>query len=341
MKKFGLIITVILIGTMLFSLAGCKSGTSNGDAGKDNQVITIKLAHDEALDTPMDKTSKKFKELVEAKTDGKIKVDIYPSGQLGTAVSSLEQVIMGTHEMQYTDINWLANWAADYNITSMSFLFEDSNHLQKYLQSEWHQNVKNELREKHGLRVLAENASRMPRVVVSKSPYEKPEDFVGADIRVPAIPLYLKVWEKIGANPVRIAWGETYLGLSQGLAQAADGPLDGAYQMKFHEVTDYVILTKHVYSAMSFVINENKFQTLSPDTQKALEEAAWEANEYFNSLNEKLWDEYLQELKNQGKQIIEIDADGFKSILVGLPEQFEAEGMWSEGLTEYVRALIK
>jgi TRAP-type C4-dicarboxylate transport system substrate-binding protein len=222
----------------------------------------------------------------------------------------------------------------------MGFLFRDQNHLNAFLASERQTQFKDELVKKAGMRVLADNGIGAPRVLISKKPINSPDDMKGMNMRVPSIEMYLKTWKGVGVNCVSIPWGESYMALSQGTADALESPLGSIYGMKFHEAAKYITMTNHVYSPYVMVINEKSYNKLT-DKQKAIvSECAIEAGKLFTQYDATAVKEKVLEMEKQGVKInANPDIKAFQAKLSTVAADSEKAGLWPVGLYDYVQAL--
>lgn len=303
-------------------------------------AITLKLAVESAIGTPGEMSGQKFKEMVEEKTGGSVIIDYYPVGQLGTGDDLTEQMQSGSVDMSWRAIEWYPKFVPGWNILQMGFLFRDNDHLVAFLNSEKQAAFREELVTNAGLRMLCDNGIGSARVLISKDPVNTPDDMKGMNMRVPSIEMYLKVWQEIGVSCVSIPWGESYMALSQGTADALESPLGSIYGMKFYEVAKNITLTNHIYSPYVMVINENSYQKLSDEQKAILEECALETGKLFTQYDEESVKQNVEEMKAAGVTINETpDIEAFQAKLADLATQCEADGVWPEGLYEYVQNL--
>ncbi|NLN17415.1 MAG: TRAP transporter substrate-binding protein [Firmicutes bacterium] len=281
----------------------------------------------------------KMAEIAEEKSGGRLKIEVYPASQLGNAISQLEGVMMGTQDMFQGAAEWAAQFMPEWNILALAFTFEDQDHLIKFLQSPVNEEIKEKYRQEFGVRVIADNWNRTPRVLLSTKPVFRLSDLNGIKMRVPEIEMYLRVWEALGTKPTQVAWGETYLALQQGIADAMEGPFDTLYGMKFYEPAPYITLTNHLLTACFVVINDNVFQSLEPDLQAVLVEAANEAGDYFSQMNLDTYEQDMQKMISEGTVFIQTDMAPFRRVVRELAVKLEAEGKLTPGLFDAIQQL--
>ena len=331
MKKLvKVIFLVVLLLVLVFPLTGVTAGSK-----------TLKLGHIWNIDDPSHIASQKFAQLVESKTNGSLKVEIFPASQLGNALTQVSSVKMGTLDMFIGGVGWYGQFIGDYNIAATAYAFKDLNDLKRFLEGPIGQEMAEELRKQHGLRVLSQNWDKLPRQLLSKKPIYSIDDVKGLKIRVPELASYVEPWKAMGASPTPIAFAEVYLALQQGVVEAMEGTMDQIYTQRFHEVAHYLILTRHLCETVGLVINDKLFNSLSADEQKALYDAAKEAGEYNNQLMIKKEEETIEKMKNEGVTFIEVDVSGFYNAAKEVPYILENNGAWGKGFYDRVLKMMK
>jgi len=299
----------------------------------------LKIGLDLAPGTPDDLAAQKIAEVVRELTDGQLTFKIFTVGQLGSAMDQIESVAQGTQDAMLMEISWFGNLLKDWSVLAMPFTFQNQDHLNAFLDSPLSDPVKKEALDKYNMRILETNFNRLPRVILSKNPVFTPEDLQGVKFRVPAIPMYMKSWEAMGTKTTRITWGETYLGIKQGVADAMEGLFDGVVAMRFHEVAPYITMTNHLHTTAIFVINEDVWEQLPFEYQEALKKAVQEGKKVFNEETQKLKTVQEKRVMEEDGAIIYVDVQPFKEKIQFLVEQEENAGTWSKGLYDKIQEL--
>lgn len=302
--------------------------------------VTLKLAVESAVGTPGEVSGGDFQRLVAEKSGGAITIEYYPVGQLGTGDDLTEQMLGGSVDMSWRAIEWYSKLEKGWQILGMGFLFKDEPHLLAFLDSDKHAEFKENLVQTSGLRVIADKGIGAPRVLVSKKPVNGPDDMKGMNMRVPGLEMSLKTWQGVGVNIMEIPWGDSYMALSQGTADALESPLGSIYGMKFHEVAKNITYTNHMYSPYVMAINEQSYQKLSPEQQAVLTECAEEAAALYTTYDAEAVAENKATMESEGVAFNETpDIDAFMTQLADVAKQCEADGMWPQGLYDYVQGL--
>jgi TRAP-type C4-dicarboxylate transport system substrate-binding protein len=320
MKKLNVVL-VVLLGLSIFAL-------SPGATFAEDQIV-LKLGHSTAPDGMLDKRAQKFAELVAAKTDGKVKIEIYPAGQLGHIKEILQGVSMGTIDMAQEAALFLDGFEKDYSIITTCFLFTRD----ELKDLEFIDELRERVRKKAGIRTLPGKAFRPAfHLFTKKRAIETPDKLQGSKIRVWQSKGVVAVWNGLGAAAVSIPWQEVYMALSQNVA---DGMFHNIVQVrdeKFYEQLDYCIKINGLELYDATWINDAKFQSLSPDIQKALSEASQESADWGTQYNMTLEDDAVKQMSNKIKFVEVDDRKAWTDKAAVVAVNLEKDGVWSEGL---------
>jgi TRAP-type C4-dicarboxylate transport system substrate-binding protein len=284
----------------------------------------------------LDRTTARFVELSEQKSNGRLKWDYLCCDQLGGDIAQIEQMMANSIQGYGDVLDWWANWVKDYSIFGWGFAFRDQDHFAKFLESPTYREMAERLRTQNGLRILAA-APTEPRMLWVKKPISGLDDLKGMKMRVPEIKAYLMVWEALGTRPSRVTWGEVYLALKTGVVEGAEGPISATYGVKFHEAAPHGYLTNHIISSAHITMNEKAYQSLPPDLRRAVDDAAREAVAYARSDARKVADEALGKMKAEGARIGTIDTRPLQERLREAVGKAETEGLWARGLWQKVQ----
>ncbi|MGB9662943.1 MAG: TRAP transporter substrate-binding protein [Moorellaceae bacterium] len=333
MGKFKKIFLVLLIVVLAGSLIGCgKSETTQGQGQKDSasqntEKIVLKFGHLADENNTWHKAALKFKELVEKNSNGKIEVRVYPNEQLGKEKDLVTSIQTGTADIGIFG-ETLTTFGANKTIMmAVPYLLRDSAHLHAVAGGEIGKEIEQQIIDKVQLRPIA-YFERGPRELTSNRPITKPEDLKGLKLRLPNVPLFIKTWEALGAKPVPMAFSEVFTSLQQGTIEAQENPYALINSAKFYEVQKYLDKTDHVLSWIYVCIGEKRFQSLSPELQKVILEAAKEMQKYENELF-KSEEGQLEKLLREKMTFVEVDKAAFQAkaqeaVLANLDEEQKA-----------------
>ncbi|MYL33869.1 DctP family TRAP transporter solute-binding subunit [Pontibacillus yanchengensis] len=299
----------MLVACSVLVLAACSGGSdeANGDSG-----TTIKLAHSASESHQYHIASKKFKELVDKKTDGSVQIEIHPNATMGSESEAIEQVIGGTLDMTTVSADSsFANTVEEMNVFGIPYLFENKDHVYSVLDGEIGQDLLETANEK-GMKALGYWEVGFRHVSNSKQEIKKPADMEGLKIRVQPSPVWEAHMKALGANPTPVDFNELYSALDQGVVDGQENPLPTINSMKFYEVQDYVSLTSHTYSPAITIMSEETWDKLNEDQQKAVQEAVQETKTYVRKTLDEKEQEIKDKLKEEGVTITEPDREAFK-----------------------------
>jgi tripartite ATP-independent transporter DctP family solute receptor len=301
--------------------------------------IILRLGTIEAPTNPFSLSCERMAKLLEERSGGRLKMEFFPASQLGNAITQIEGVMMGSQDMFATAAEWMAQFERNYNILALAFGFRDQKHLQTFFKSAINTEIKEAFRKDRGIRIIAENWERPPRVLLAKKPVYSPADLRGIKMRVPEIEMYLRVWKAMGTQPTQVAWGETYLALMQGVVDAMEGPFDTLLGMRFFEAAPQISLTNHLICAASVSINDKKFQNLPKDLQDILVGTAKETGDYFSNLTTESYDKDKKMMESKGAKFIVVDRKPFQEKMIPLVKELEGEGKLPKGLYQKIQDL--
>jgi len=307
MKK----LSIFLMSTlMVFVLAACGGNESGGDSGENEsasseETKTIRAGIGLNDKHPQYKGLLKFKEIVEEKTDGKIKVETYHSGQLGNDRSMMEALQMGTQEVTVPSTAPMANFVPEFSVFDIPFLFPNEKVADKVLDGEVGQKILKKL-ESQDLVGLAYWENGFRNLSNSQRAVKGVEDFEGLKIRTMENDLHLDAFNALGANPTPMAFTELFTALQQGTVDGQENPYATIYLQKFYEVQKHVSNTKHIYSPFVFLMSKKFYDGLTDEQQKIVKEAAVKAGKHERKLNREANAKYLKKLQEEGMTYTEI-----------------------------------
>ena len=325
----------VLVIVLLFAL----SLQAFADSSKS---YTWKLGYNTVEDSVRGVAAKVFKEVVEEKTDGRIKIEIYPSETLGSAQEQVEAVKVGAQDFQLVGNGTFSPVVDEYNLYSNPFMFNDVEEGLAFSESEiaekWAQKAFD-----RGYKILATYDLGFNQITNNVRPIEKPEDLDGVLLRAnPADRLNIKVFKQLGASISTMAFTEVYMGLQTGVVDGQFNPLDAIYETKFHEVQDYLTMINLQWYTFLLSMTSKTWSNLDEADQAILLDAAKQAREAAKDYTTEKTEEYLELVKDEFKEITFITAEqkaAFKEklqpIYVELREQYEDLEAMENWLEDY------
>lgn len=315
MKRFICLVTglVFVLSTLL--VAGCGMRGSNSGSNSASQVgsqtggTTLKVGFGSSIDTSSGGQGlKKFKELVEQKSNGKIKVELFGDGQLGNDKSMMEALQMGTLDMTLPSSSPVAEFTKAFLAFDLPFLFTTPEQVDKVLDGENGKAILKTL-DQVNIKGLCYFENGFRNLTNSKQPITKAADLQGMKIRTMQNPIMLETFKLWGANPVPMAFNEVFTALEQKTIDGQENPNTLIYDAGFYEAQKYITVSHHFYTPYVFMISKKKWDSLSTEDQKLIQECADEAKIFQRATNRKIDSEYLQKMKEKGVQVNELSAD--------------------------------
>lgn len=226
-----------------------------------------------------------FKPYIEEKSGGSLKIEVFPTEQLGHAPDQVEGVKMGTQEMFLGSQTWWEAHVKEIGVATIPFIFDDRGHFHTWIDQVLEKELMPQLIKRANQRFinLGQKWHRGPfRVICSKKPVFAPEDIEGLRLRLWPARMIQKSWSGLGAKIHTIDFAEAYLALKQGVVESITSPFDLVWPQKFTEVTKYVTELRQYPQLELIVINEKVWQDLDSKEQKILLDGADEAGRWYN-----------------------------------------------------------
>ncbi len=342
-------IALLLIATLTLAiLTACGStakqeteAPKNGETASEPEPVVVKVGYENHPGEPFDLGVNEWKRLLEERSNGTMKMELYPSSQLGSKNDLMDQMLAGDAVVTLADGAFYADRGVpDFGIVFAPYLFETWDECWKLIESDWYKEQCAKLEEK-GLKILASNWIYGERHTLTTKPVHSPSDLKGMKIRVPNNKIQIKGFEVLGAAPVGMALGEVYTSLQQGTIDGLENPLPVLYNGKFHEVAKYLTLDGHIKNFTTLVCGTEFFNSLTPEQQQMLIETAEEAGVYNNNIVLDVEKETLEKFKAEGVQVIEVDREEFRKASEAFYSLPEFTSIWSEGLYETVKNSMK
>ncbi len=269
-------LALVLVLMMCFTVVGCSSGSgseaASAEPAQEEKVVTMKIAHPMSTETPRHKSLEIFKENVEARTDGKIKVEIYPSGQLGTEKEIIESCKLGT--IQGYRVGQYEMTAPKLLIFMMPFLFDGQETINKIADTSIVDAI-NEQAAENGLYLASiGDAGGFRNITNNKKVIKTVDDVEGLKIRTPGILAVTESMKAFGANVVSVPYTETYMALKTNVADGEENPYINIADMKFNEVQKYCTEVEYQVHPETFVLNKKFYDGLSDEFKKIVDEEA-------------------------------------------------------------------
>ena len=315
--KRTLIITAVCAIWMLTGL-GIHSGVCQ------DKPVALKLGHAVAPEHPYHLGALKYAELVAQRTGNKVKIDVFPSTQLGNERDMVEGLQLGTIDLVVTSTGPLGGFVSKMFVVDLPFLFRDREHAYKVLDGPIGRELMDAFSAK-GIKGLAFWENGFRQITNNVRPIEKPEDLKGIKLRTMENKVHLAAFRAFGASPTPMAWSEVYTALQQKTIDGQENPVAIIYHQKLVEVQKYLALTRHFYSPTPLLMSLKAFNALPQDTQKIMADTALECATYERNLLRDSEVKQLAELKGKGMVITTPNKKPFQDAAASVYKEFESQ----------------
>lgn len=304
-KTVSFMLVFIMILTFATGCSSTKAPAAESTASTDSTAptaeaakteITLTLGHVVQDGTPVDLGADRFAELVAEKSNGRIKVEVYPNSALGDNRSMLESLQTGMLDMQLPAVAVLSGFTTKTLVFDLPFMFKDTESAEKVLDSEIGANILSGL-EDSGLIGLSWWTQGWRVLTTTKTEVHTPADLKGLKIRTMDNKIHIAFWNQLGASAIPMAFSELFTSLQQGVLDGQENPYSNIKLSGFSEVQDYFIETNHIYDPIPMLMSKKTWDKLSKDDQAIITEAAQEAKTFERETAAKLDAKIADELR--------------------------------------------
>ncbi|WP_191569458.1 TRAP transporter substrate-binding protein [Paracoccus yeei] len=301
--------TFIPTGQVLAALVGL---TSAGISMPAQAETIIRIGHVLSDSHSWNIAAQGFANEVAEKTEGRVRIDVFPGGQLGNEKDMIEGLQFGAIQGGVIGAGSFQTIEPKVGIIEMPYAWSSREQAFAALDGDLGAALARTLEDKN-IKVLAwwENGYR--NVTNSKRPIVVPADLEGLKVRVTPDKVRLETFEQMGAQPAPLAFGELYSALQQGVFDAQENPLSIIWSSSFFEVQKYVSTTQHVWGAATLALSKPVWDKLSPEDQEIVAAAAREWGEKQRQMVADSDAEMIANLKDKGMEFNDVDRAAFEA----------------------------
>lgn len=312
MKK---ILNMAIIGLLSVGLVACSGGGGN-TTGSAEKPIIIKFSHVTSPISVKGKAADKFAELVDQKTEGKVKIEVYPSSQLYGDNDELDALISGNVHMIAPSVTKMVKLDPRWQFVDMPYLFRDEDHARLFFKSDLAQDLMNSKQlEGNDIMGLTFWENGFKHFINNKKPLETPADFKGLKFRMQAGKVLEAQFKALEAGSATIAFGETYAALQQGTVDGTENTFNNMDTQKYQEVQKYLTVSEHGRLDYGVFVNKTFWNNMPEDIRIKVEEALKEATEMAWDMAYDENQKSLENIKNSGKVEVTVLTDEQKAAL--------------------------
>jgi TRAP-type transport system periplasmic protein len=300
------------------------------------QQFNLRAAHYFKEDHPWNKGLVLFAKRVDEESKGRVKIDIFNGGILGSEAQTLQFVKDGSLDLVISDPSAGAPFAKELDFFALPFLFRNYAHWQAALDGEPGKAYAKLIEDKADLKIIGYWGGSTRNVLSTKKPINSIDDLKGFRLRLISSPLKVNAWKAVGTVPTPIAFMETYLAMKSGVVDGMENESVAVREMKFYEPAPFIARTEHEFTVRPLFISKKTFDKLPPDLQQVVIKSAQEATVVERKAEVEA--NVAAEAEMQGKLGVKfntIDKEPFKTVTKPVIADFAK----SMGLTELLSSI--
>lgn len=328
MKKqnyVSLCLTVVLALSLL--VAGCggkKEAAPAGDKAPQKAKITMRLAEAHPSDYPTTLGDKKFAELVNERSQGRIQIKVHDSASLGDENSVIQQVQLGSIEFTRISSGTLAEFNKQFGVFSLPYIFNDNDHVWRFLDSDYGKKMLTNL-DKSRMMGLAYYSSGS-RSFYTKKPVKGPEDLKGLKIRVMQNAINIELMKAFGASATPMPYGEVFSALQTGVIDGAENNPPSYLTASHYQAVKNYILDGHQRVPEVLMVSKITWDKLSEEDRKLIQQAAQDSVKFQKEAWDKFEKDALAKLIQAGVAVTEVkDVKPWKDAAKSVIEKYGAD----------------
>ena len=304
-----------------------------------DKVYNLKCGIMVSKDYAFSKGANFFAKRIAEETNGRVKVDVYTDGVLGSESEMWEGVKVGTLDMFVTSPGNVGTFVPAYQFFDLSYLFASKAHRDKIASGPIGEKMNKILAEKGGMVVLGQFGGSARNMILTKRKVEKLEDIKNMKMRVWPAPIVVKTWESLDTTPVVVAYAEAYSALQTGVVEGAENETSTFITQKWYEPAKYIAMTEHSITVRPLLIGRKQFDKLPKDIQAAMMKVGKEAAEYAVKVEREDDAGYMKKLKEFGIDIVQLkDKQKWIEATAAIREDFAKKHGLNDILNEITEA---
>ncbi len=268
------------------------------------------------------KAAEYFANEVKDKSNGKIEIAIFPSGQLGDDRSMIEQLEGGALDFTFAELGRFSIFFPEAEAYTLPYMMKDFEHMQRATwNTEFGKKLMERIYNELGITILAQGYNGT-RETTSNKAINSIKDMEGLKLRVPTAPANLNYAKYSGASPTPMAFSEVYLALQTHSVDGQENPLSAIRAQKFYEVQPYLAMTNHIINDQLYLVSNDTMDRLTPELRKVVKDAAVDAAKYHTNLFVTEEANLKQFFQDHGVTITEPNTDEFKAAMQPVYDEY-------------------
>ncbi len=327
MMSFRMGIIGLTLG-LLFT-AGCQS---------EQETTIIRLGHGLSASHPVHQAMQRMAARLAEKSDSTMRIEIYPSEQLGSERQLLELLQVGSLGMSKVSSAVMEGFSDPYKVFGLPYLFRSDAHRYAVMEGEIGREILLSSQDKW-LRGLTFYDAGSRSFYTADTPIRTPADLQGMKIRTMNSPVAIRMVNQMGGAATPISFGELYTALQQGVVDGAENNAPSFHLTNHYELCDYYILDKHTSPQDVLLVSTHLWERLTPEQRTWLQEAADESAQYQKKLWKQATQEALRTVREAGVEILRPDTKPFMEAVQPVYEYYEQQEPDVYELAQQVQAL--
>lgn len=322
MKKMVAILAAV--GLCIASLAGCaQGGAKDSESATAEEPLVLTLAHGLSETHTVHIAMVEFAEKVEADTNGRIKVQIFPNGQLGSENENMEQLMAGVISMTKVSAPGLATYNESYHTFGLPYIFDDTEDFYHIMDSDEMQDFFLSS-EEDGFVTLTYYTSGARSFYTKDRAIRTPEDLKGLKIRVQDMKSQTDMLTALGGIPVAMSYGEVYTSLQTGIIDGTENNETALTTGKHGEICKVYSTDQHAMIPDVMVMSAKVWETISPEDQQIILEAARASTESHKVAWDAAIEEAIEEASTQMNVefVDDVDKEAFREATSAMVEEY-------------------
>ena len=322
-KNIALILAAALVLPTVIAAGGCgaNSGVSNSAEATAENPMVLTLAHGLSETHTVHNAMTQFADEVKEKTDGRIIINIFPNGQLGSETENLEQLQAGVIAMTKVSAPGLATYNEAYNTFGLPYIFNDTEDFYDIMDSEDMQDF-----------FLSSEEDGFVTITGARSFYTKdkairvPEDLKGLKIRVQDMKSQTDMLTALGGTPVAMSYGDVYTALSTGIIDGTENNETALTTGKHGEVCKVYSVDQHAMIPDVMVMSAKVWNNIAPEDQEIILQCAHDATEWHKEAWDQAVDEAITEAEDMGVEFVyDVDKEAFREATAEMIDEYREE----------------
>jgi TRAP-type transport system periplasmic protein len=268
-------------------------------------TLKMKAAHYFDDDHAWNQGMLKFRDVIKARTNGALDMEIYNRGVLGSEKDYIQNMMQGALDVSTVATASAGGFAKELNFLDLMFIWKDLDHWKRAMDGEVGKRIADIIEKgtakggNPGLKLLGYWGGSPRHIISRKGGYTTVAELAGFKIRVQDSPTQIEMWKLLGAIPAVVPYQETYSAVQTGVVDGLENEMSTSFNMKFYEVGPYISETAHIITVRPFFMSGQTWNKLTADQQKIVLEAAKEGTAVARSVEWKQNDEAVELMKSK------------------------------------------